>query len=219
MPYSRQNPSPRYTELLAAYQRMHREGLPDEGVASEDLYYGASLIKHLPTIRALAHAVGATSMLDYGSGKGRFYKMSDVPLKTGEIAASLQDYLGMDRIRCYDPAVAEHCTLPDEQFDLVISTDALEHCPEADMPWIVAEMFSFARKAVFANVASYPAKKTLPNGENAHATQRPVAWWKALLADISQSHPGVRYNFEIEHFDSSIRTLFRNRKRLTSVTG
>jgi len=30
---------------------------------------------------------------------------------------------------------------------------------------------------VYANIASYPAQKTLPNGENAHCTIRPAEWW------------------------------------------
>ena len=65
------------------------------------------------------------------------------------------------------------------------------------MPWIVEEMFSAARKFVYANVASYPAHKRLPNGENAHATQQPAEWWDVLLRSCASRHPGVTYRFKI----------------------
>jgi hypothetical protein len=51
---------------------------------------------------------------------------------------------------------------------------------------------------VFANVACYPAKKTLPNGENAHCTIRPGGFWKALLEASSARHPGVLWEVWIE---------------------
>jgi hypothetical protein len=62
--------------------------------------------------------------------------------------------------------------LPEGRFDGVVCTDVLEHCPEEDLPWIVGELFGYARLFVFANVACYPAAKKLPNGENAHCTIR-----------------------------------------------
>jgi hypothetical protein len=219
MTYSRQNPSQKYTELVTHYSSMHQEGLPDEGVAPENLYYGASLIRHLPIIRDLVAESGAKSMLDYGSGKGRFYELRDIELRTGEVIPSVAEYLGLSSIRCYDPAVKSHSTLPDEKFDIVISTDALEHCPEPDLPWIVDEIFGFATKMVYANVASYPAIKRLPNGENAHATQRDHLWWKDLLDDVSNRHPGVHYRFEIDQIERSLKTLFKRQKRAHRIVG
>ena len=195
--YSRQNPSPRYRELVTLYQQVHREGIPEQNLAGEDVYVGKSLIVHLPAIRALVEATGAKTLLDYGAGKGRVYAQQDIKLSDGRVIPSVQDYLGVDRIACYDPAVPQHWDFPSQQFDGVISTDALEHCPQDDMPWIVEEMFSAARKFVYANVASYPAHKRLPNGENAHATQQPAEWWDALLRSCATRHPGVTYCFKI----------------------
>jgi len=94
---------------------------------------------------------------------------------------SMQEYWGVESIRCYDPGHPPFSVLPEGGFDAVICTDVLEHCPEEDLPWIVGELFGYARRFVFANVACYPAAKTLPNGENAHCTIRPVAFWRALF--------------------------------------
>lgn len=198
---------------------MHSQGLPEQGISADDLYHGASLLKHLPTIHQIATKCGAKSLLDYGSGKGRYYEARDLELISGEVVPSIQDYLEVASVRCYDPAVAAHNTLPEDKFDIVISTDALEHCPESDIPWIVEEIFGFARKAVYANVASYPAKKILPSGENAHATQQPASWWDDLLKSISKRHPGVAYHFEIEEMEKSLFTLFKLRKRKKNLIG
>lgn len=198
---------------------MHKDGIPQQGIAGEDLYHGDSLLKHLGKIKRLVKSSKARTLLDYGSGKGRGYTRRDFALPSGETIPSIAEYLGIDAVRCYDPAVPEHWDLPETPSDIVISTDALEHCPESDLPWIVEEMFDLANAAVFANVASYPAKKELPSGENAHATQRRADWWDALLKDIATRHPNIRYHFEIVQYDKNVLTLFRLRRRIKVLRG
>jgi hypothetical protein len=39
----------------------------------------------------------------------------------------------------------------------------------------------------------YPAKKLLPNGENAHCTIEPPEWWKAHFDRALGQRPGLRY--------------------------
>ena len=195
--YSRENPSPRYRELVGMYRKMHREGIPELGMKPSNVFAGASLVPHLPVIKQLVAQHGATSLLDYGAGKGSLYRMGKIKLRTGETIANVASYLGVKRIVCYDPGVDEHCSLPSEQFDGVISTDVLEHCPEQDLPWIIEEMFARARKFIFANIACYPAAKKLPNGENAHCTIRPPAWWQAITTPIGAHYPAVTTKFQI----------------------
>src|SRR5437763_1557904 len=79
----------------------------------------------------------------------------------------IAEYWDVDEVRCYDAGYQPYRKLPAGQFDGVISTDVLEHCPEEDLSWILQEIFSFARRFVFLNVACFPARKTLPDGTNA----------------------------------------------------
>jgi hypothetical protein len=195
--YSRSNPSPRYRELTALYAQMHVGGLPDQNIKAKDLFAGASIIPQLPKIKMFVVETGAKTLLDYGSGKGLQYRAQNLKLRSGEIIPSIQSYLGVEAITCYDPGVAEFQTFPTGQFDGVISTDVLEHCPEPDLPWILGEMFGAARKFIFANIASYPAAKTLPNGENAHCTVRPSEWWDAIIAPLTARHPELITRFEV----------------------
>ena len=111
---------------------------------------------------------------------------------------SVMDYWDVDEVVCYDPCYPPFSKYPGGKFDGVISTDVLEHCPEEDIPWIIDEIFSFATRFVFANVACYPARKRLPTGENAHCTIQPVEWWKHLIEGIAASYPGVTWEVWIQ---------------------
>jgi len=61
------------------------------------------------------------------------------------------------------------------------------------LPWIVRGLFERARLGVFANIACYPARKILPNGENAHCTIEEASWWMGIFRAAAQEFPGVAY--------------------------
>lgn len=198
MAFSRAAPSPRYQSLVELYRTMHFEGEKFLNIPPEQTFPGLSLPSQAGRIKRLIEATGATNILDYGSGKGQQYDLRDIPGPDGERYESIQDYWDVDYIQCYDPSYTPFAKLPTGKFDGVISTDVLEHCPEEDLPWILDEIFGYAEKFVFANVACYPAKKRLPTGENAHCTIRPPEWWRVLIAETAARHPGVVWEFWIQ---------------------
>ena len=67
----------------------------------------------------------------------------------------------------------------------------LEHIFIIDIPATLRELFSLTRKLLVINVACYPARALLPNGENAHITVRPSAWWKGMIDSIAMDLPDV----------------------------
>jgi hypothetical protein len=198
MAYSRQHPSPRYLELIALYRRMHTEGDVARNIAPEDMFAGHFLPRQAHRIKPLILRTGARTILDYGSGKGAQYRKAPIAQAGVVRWHSIQEYWGVDSIRCYDPAYEPFSALPEGRFDGVICTDMLEHCPEQDLEWIIDGFFSFANKFVFANVACYPARKTLPNGENAHCTIQPSGFWTILFEQISAKYPGVLWELWID---------------------
>jgi len=188
--FSRDNPSPRYRELTALYARMHIEGEARLGIPPQETFPGGSLLPHAASIKRLIDQTGARTVLDYGSGKGLQYRPQRIVVAGEHVADSIAEYWDVDEVRCYDPGFTPHQTLPDGKFDGVVCTDVLEHCPEEDLSWILDEIFGYATKFAYLNVACFPARKTLPNGENAHATVRPAEWWRSLLIE---RRPAVRW--------------------------
>jgi hypothetical protein len=198
MNYSRANPSPRYRELQNLYRTMHEEGERFLNIPPEETFPGTSLAPQAHRIKALVEKTGALTILDYGSGKGRQYEPGIVRDASGREWPSMMDYWNVDEVVCYDPCYPPFSRLPTGKFDGVICTDVLEHCPEEDIPWIAAELFDFATRFVFANVACYPARKRLPTGENAHCTIKPVEWWRELFTQVASGRPGILWEVWIQ---------------------
>ena len=197
--YTRQNPSPRYRELTVMYRAMHTEGEKFLGIPPENTFPGQSLLPQAGRIKEMILRHGARTLLDYGSGKGMQYQPMQIIAEGVGEWPSVQAFWGIDELYCYDPAYEPLNALPDKKFDAVISTDVLEHCPEEDIPWILDEIFGYATRFVFANVACYPAKKRLPNGENAHCTIREPEWWRRLLSDVSSRHPDIKWEVWVQY--------------------
>ncbi len=191
--FSRRAPSPRYLELLDLNRQMHQRGWESGGLSAAETFSGGSLPAHAATIQKIISVLDSRTVLDYGSGKGAQYGRYAYTSPEGREFPDIGTYWGVESITCYDPAYAPFDRLPTGRFDGVVSTDVLEHCPAEDIPWIVNEMFSFATEFVYLNVACYSARKTLPNGENAHCTVEEPAWWKDHFDGALATRPGLRY--------------------------
>jgi hypothetical protein len=217
MEFNRSNTSPRYVELLDLYQEYHSEGDEAQDFAASETYPGRSLLRHIPNIRQLVDSTGARSLLDYGAGKGLQYEWRNISLRDGTTISSVKDYWGIETVTCYDGAYPPFTTLPSGTFDAVICTDVLEHIPEQDIPWVLDELFGFATKFVYANIACHPAKAILPNGENAHCTVKPESWWAARVRDAAAKKPDVRYRFICDRKYKTFGLI--KRRRFTPIEG
>ena len=197
-PFTRDHPSPRYRELVSLYRQMHEHGEQFLGAPAAETFPGLSLDAQIARIKALIACTGAQTILDYGCGKGMQYRPRMITDRNGGRWLSVVDYWNINEVACYDPAYEPYSRLPEGKFDGVISTDVLEHCPEQDVPWIIDEIFGYATRFVFANVACYPARKRLPDGENAHCTIKPAEWWEQLFRQSGARHPGIVWEAWIE---------------------
>ena len=176
---------------------MHMEGEPFLKLPAEETFPGISLLKEAQDIKALIQLTESRNILDYGSGKGLQYRPQRIsfPGVEGEWD-SVAEYWDVDNVTCYDPAFAPFSEFPTGTFDGVISTDVLEHCAETDLPWILDELFGLAQRFVYLSVAGHPARKRLPNGENAHCTVQPLHWWRDLVLARSSSRPDVLWTLK-----------------------
>jgi hypothetical protein len=133
-----------------------------------------------------------------------------LPNKEGH-ADSLNSYLGLERAVCYDPGYPPFAERPLGTFDLVICCDVLEHCPEEDLQWIMEDIAGHARRGVFLVIACYPAKKSLPNGENAHITIQPPSWWKPRVAAAMAVRGGLAWQAVFEELQGEHRVASTKR--------
>lgn len=190
-PFTKEIPSRRFGEMLDQSRRMHNGGEAQLGLTAEQTFDGHTLRKHEDAIAKLIHETGAKHLLDYGSGKGSAYKPFPGEPAEGRIKAH-PAWPGV-KVTCFDPGFAPYSAPYEGKFDGVISTDVLEHIPDDDIGWVLDEMFAAADKFVYTVAACYPARKTMPNGENAHVTLQPPDWWKLQMEMAARRNPGVRW--------------------------
>lgn len=124
--------------------------------------YGTSGRTWAPVVVALMQEHGCTSVLDYGCGK-----------RTLEQALAFP-------IRNYDPCIPELSAPPDPA-DMVCCTDVLEHIEPDCIDAVLDDIKRVTGKVALLTVATGPAKKSLPDGRNAHILQRPYTWWLPQL--------------------------------------
>ena len=174
--YSRQNPSARYLEMLHQYEQMH--------ASSPLMFAGLSLTPHIGKIKKMIQDTDSKTLLDYGSGKGVLYSQKIDPETKQfdpERGVDLKNYWGLEEIALYDPGYPPFQKLPHKTFDAVICTDVLEHCPREDISWILEEIFSLSRKAVYLHIACYLAEKKLPDQTNCHVINESPEWWQRQI--------------------------------------
>lgn len=156
-------------------------------------YSGNSLTHHLPNIKRLIDSTKSKTALDYGCGKAENYLIHRVHLAWG-----------LKKMGLYDPAIQEYNHIPGDNFDCVISTDVLEHVPELEMNDTLNEIFSLSNKCTYLNIAMYPARTTLSNGENAHCTLKPITWWREKIKDSIKENIEVHVVYSHAHGNKNI---------------
>lgn len=190
--FTKDHPSQKYLDLLDQYRLMHEQGAQQQGKSPKDTFHGRSLHKHIEPIARLVRETGARSILDFGSGKAQLYQ-PDPETGAESRFKTMPQWPGV-KVTCYDPGYAPHSGPYEATYDGVITTDVLEHIPEEDIAWVLDELFSHASHFVYAVAACYPAKKTLPNGDNAHCTVQSPSWWRGQLEMAARRYPGIKWS-------------------------
>lgn len=153
------------SEYVEQYKLMHE--------SSEGMFPGQQTIFVKDYIKNMIDLYECSTLLDYGCGKGLQYTNHLVHSDWGVT------------INLYDIGVLEFSNKPNHTFDMVVSTDVLEHCETAYIPEILQELNNLATKSVLVSIATRLAKKTLPDGRNAHLTVQPAEWWMAEIERVA----------------------------------
>ena len=129
--------------------------------------YGAGSYRWSQLVSDLRDEIGATTVLDFGCGKG-----------TLGYALGKPDWLTE-----YDPAIPGKDEEPTKQVDLVVCTDVIEHIEPAHLDEVLETLRRLAKKALFLVINTRPSTKTLNDGRNAHLLVKTPAEWRAILEE------------------------------------
>ncbi len=147
-------------EYRALNRQLHEER-PDYGIGGH---------QHAETVLKICEGIKTTSVLDYGCGKGTLAR--GIPFPIWE----------------YDPAVPGKDMDP-RSADLVVCTDVLEHIEPDKLNDVLGHLKQLVKKVGYFVISTRAAKKTLPDGRNAHLIQKTADWWQRKLTkyfDIGQ---------------------------------
>ena len=124
--------------------------------------YGLGGQRWAESVRNICRVAGSRDVLDYGCGQRTLEKALGFP------------------IRNYDPCIPGLDAAP-EPADVVVCTDVLEHIEPECLDEVLDDLKRVVRRVGFLVIANRPAKKTLPDGRNAHLIQEDSAWWMPRL--------------------------------------
>jgi hypothetical protein len=93
----------------------------------------------------------------------------------------------------YDPATRALSERPSSRFDGVACLEGLDFLPDEDVPWVVDELFGYARRLVYAAVSDRALSKPLPGGTRLDSRPRDRSWWYEHFETAAARHPDVHW--------------------------
>lgn len=134
--------------------------------------------------KAIAAYPDALETLDFGCGNGYAVR---------RMREAGYSWHGLE---CSRAAFEQHLNAPyfylgdtkqfrDRQFDLVYSTEVLEHIPEPEVNWVASELGRIAAKYLFFTISLRPSSQN----NRFHCTLKPRAWWEERF---------VRHGFQVD---------------------
>lgn len=210
-------------EYIGRYRALHNGTDPYvsgtkivyDNTSGKRVFDGSQLGRKLPPFikKIIRYKQRAITLLDYGCGKALHVY---TPLKEHNNKTLLGRLEGMVQCYyCYDPAVDIYSMKPPQGmvFDLVCCADVMEHIPEEYVQETLDSIASYVKDdgtAIFT-ISGNLARKSFEDGENLHATIKPLDWWlecvdKAFGKDKSYI---VFYNDESSE-DSQIKLRYHN---------
>ena len=128
-------------------------------------HFGSTAQKQIKTIKRFLPEEG--TVLDYGSGAGGFKRaLGTTPLQIVEYEPGKEE-LANNNIPC----------------DFVVCIDVLEHIEPELIDNVLDDLQRCVLSGGYFTISCRPAKKTLPDGRNAHLIIEKPEWWEAKLKE------------------------------------
>jgi hypothetical protein len=148
--------------LISADYRQQQETLHDTGG-----YGGMGNSPYGRMVAQIVNRLDVRHVLDYGCGS----RLS--------LARELSERKLIEhpfKYQAYDPCVPKYAA-PPVPAEMVVCLDVLEHIEEDYIESVLDDLMRVTEAVGFFSIDTGPAKKSLPDGRNAHILQRPPEWW------------------------------------------
>lgn len=147
------------------YEKLHKENAG----------YGSDTCHHFNKISNFIDIHKPQSILDFGCGKGSLERLIT------------KQYPNIS-VDSYDPAIEERRTIPNSSYDMIISTDVLEHLFEDEIEGIFKEMLHLKPKTMYHIICHRSAHQILEDGTNAHKCVQTPEWWSDAIGGIAKDY-------------------------------
>ena len=147
-------------------------------------------VKKLGVLESCMLDWSVTEALDYGCGKGLMLQ-------------HLQQKYPSIQFTGYDPAVEKYETMPVRNFQMLYSVDVLEHIEPEYLDGVLDNMNHLSNEYLWLRIDTLPARKSLPDGRNAHLILETPDWW---IDKLNIFNGDIIYqNYKKGKFDVAIR--------------
>ena len=153
----------------------------------QDQDYGASGGVYFKEIADFIRDKNPKVVLDYGCGKGA---LSDL-IVNSQLQA---------KVHSYDPAIKGKETIPLDNYDMIITTDVLEHLYEDEIDFIFSDMLKLKPVSMYHIVSHRLAHAILPDGSNAHKTVQAPEWWANRMKESFLGYEITYHYTDVGHF-------------------
>jgi hypothetical protein len=166
--------------------------------------YGADGAFHFRTVHGLVKKYNIQSVFDYGCGQNY------------SLLKSLQYNSAGGLTLCgYDPAIVQNNEvvrneLPTKTYDMLVSTDCLEHVYEDELPQCKQIFDAVDPRIMYLVISTRIARQKLDDGSNAHKTVQTGVWWERKLNEFFCSKYLVLYtNSFYEEFEKNAKFFLK----------
>ena len=132
-------------------------------------------------VREIMNRPYVKTILDFGCGKGTMKEYIQNALPDRDLVISE-----------YDPGIPGKDTLPGGQFDMVITSDVLEHVEPHLLDNVIRQLEEYTRWVLFNDIACFPTFKTFGEGpyigQDLHLTVEKPDWWREKFQKVCGLH-------------------------------
>jgi hypothetical protein len=147
---------------------------------------GKGTFQYIDHLSFLKKKYNASSMLDFGCGKGIQFENNKI-----------QNLVGCD-ISGYDPCIHGLENWPAGNWDIVYSLDAISSLNDIDTRWVFDEFLKWKPKAIFISTQSLNIGKSakVKIKDSFDVPERDAEYWKTLLKEFNGTDVWIMDNFQ-----------------------